>query len=348
MTDVAKGQTDLGARTSRRTFMQSVAALGLGLGASRAAGAQTPPRGGRAKILKFGHLGTEIHPAHVTAKAFGEAVARGTNGSVEVQVFPAAQLGGEREIAEGMLLGSVQGQTLTLAVLGNWVPEGQLFELPFLFRDDQHALSVMASPLADEMAEKFPPKGFRVLGFPLGGIRHLMAKFPIRVPADIKGKKMRTIQSPLHITLWQTLGAIPTPLPPGEIYNAMQTGVIDFFDNAKSSYWDMKWYEVAPHLTELGHIYTFVAFTIAERFWQQLTSDEQKVVRDAAREMTPRHSRLVLEDDVVALKKAVEKGTKVIVPDRKPWQDAMAPIWTQFGAKVGGMPAIQRVVSYKG
>jgi TRAP-type C4-dicarboxylate transport system substrate-binding protein len=110
----------------------------------------------------------------------------------------------------------------------------------------------------------------------------------------------------------------------------------------------MKWYEVAPYVTELGHVYTFAAFTISERFWRQLTPDEQKVVRDAARDITPRHSRLVLDDDVVALKKAVEKGAKVIVPDRKPWQEAMAPVWTQFGAKVGGMPAIQKVVSYRG
>ena len=128
----------------------------------------------------------------------------------------------------------------------------------------------------------------------------------------------------------------------------MQTGVIDFFDNAKSSYWDMKWYEVAPYLTELGHIYTFSAFTIAERFWQGLTPEQQKLVRDAAGQTSLRHTQLVLEDDSVALKKSVEKGTKVIVPDRKPWQDAMTPIWTQFGAKVGGMPAIQKVVAYRG
>jgi tripartite ATP-independent transporter DctP family solute receptor len=339
---------------SRRAFLGSLTSAGLGLGlglqgAARPARAQTPaPKAGRAKVLKFASLGTDIHPATISARGFGEAVTKGTGGALEVQVFPSAQLGGEREVAEGMLLGSVQGSALTLAVLGNWVPEGQLFELPFLFRDDQHALGVMGSRIAEDMAGRFPAKGFRVFGFPLGGIRHLMAKFPINLPADIKGKKMRTIQSPLHITLWQTLGAIPTPLPPGEIYNAMQTGVIDFFDNAKSSYWDEKWYEVAPYLTELGHIYTFSAFTLSDRFWQQLTPDQQKVVRDAARETAGRHSKLVLDDDVTALKKAVEKGTKVIVPDRKPWQAAMTPIWAQFGDKLGGMSAIERVVNYRG
>ena len=352
MTNVNRGPDTPETAPSRRAFMRSVTSAGLGLGllgARRAAHAQAAaPKPGRVKILKFGSLGTDIHPATITARAFGEVVGKATGGAIEVQVFPSAQLGGEREVAEGMLIGSVQGQALTLAVLGGWVPEGQLFELPFLFRDDQHALSVMASPLADEMAERFPSKGFRVLGFPLGGIRHLMSKFPINQPPDIKGKKMRTIQSPLHIALWQTLGAIPTPLPPGEIYGGMQTGVIDFFDNAKSSYWDMKWYEVAPYLTELSHIYTFAAFTLSERFWQQLTPEEQKIVRDAAREMSPRHSKLVLEDDLVALKKSVEKGTKVIVPDKKPWQEAMTPIWTQFGGKLGGMPAIQKVVSYRG
>ena len=326
MSDSSKGSHSPATTPSRRTFMGTVAAAGVGMGlglagARRPAQAQTPAAKGRAKILKFGSLGTDIHPATISARAFAEVVNKGTGGAIEVQVFPSAQLGGEREVAEGMLIGSVQGMSMTLAVLGNWVPEGQLFELPFLFRDDQHALSVMVSPIADELSEKFTPKGFRVLGFPLGGIRHPMAKFPITAPADVKGKKMRTIQSPLHITLWQTLGAIPTPLPPGEIYGGMQTGVIDFFDNAKSSYWDMKWYEVAPYLTELGHIYTFSAFTIAERFWQGLTPEQQKVVRDAARENSARHSQLVLEDDSIALKKSVEKGTKVIVPDRKPWQE---------------------------
>jgi tripartite ATP-independent transporter DctP family solute receptor len=336
--------------TGRRAFLGGAASLGLGLlGTGRPARAQTPPaRTGRAKILKFGSLGTDIHPATISARFFAEQVNKGTNGSIEVQVFPSAQLGGEREASEGMLLGSVQGMPITLAVMGNWVPESQLFELPFLFRDDQHALGVMGGAPGNELAERFPAKGFRVFGYELGGIRHLMAKFPINVPADIKGKKMRTIQSPLHIALWQTLGAIPTPLPPGEIYGAMQTGVIDFFDNAKSSYWDMKWYEVAPYLTELGHIYTFSAFALSERFWKSLSPDEQKVVEAAAKQTIPHHNKLVLEDDVNALRKAVEKGTKVLNPNRKPWQEAMHPIWDQFGGKLGGMPAIQKVVDFKG
>jgi tripartite ATP-independent transporter DctP family solute receptor len=274
-------------------------------------------------------------------------VSQRTNGEVEVQIFANAQLGGERDVAEGMQLGTVQGSPITLAVLSNWVPEGQVFDLPFVFRDETHAANVYMGPIGDALAEKHTSKGFRVLGFWLNGSRHPMGRFPINAPTDVKGKKMRVIQSPLHVGLWQTLGAIPTPMAAPEIYNALQTGVIDFFDNSKGSYWSFKFFEVAPYFTDLGHIYAIGAFTLSEKFWQQLPADHQKVVRETAREVIPYQDDLLLKAEIESMKNAVERGTIVTTPDKKPWQDAMEPVWAEWAPKVGGMDAIRAIVDHK-
>ena len=177
-------------------------------------------------------------------------VDKATGGAIEVQVFPSAQLGGEREVAEGMLIGSVQGQVPDVGRPRAVDARGPALRASLPVPRRPARAERNGEPLADEMAEKFTLEG--IPRARLSARRHPPSdgQIPHHGPADVKGKKMRTIQSPLHITLWQTLGAIPTPLPPGEIYGGMQTGVIDFFDNAKSSYWDMKWYAV-PTVTGL-------------------------------------------------------------------------------------------------
>jgi len=289
-------------------------------------------------------LNDEQSPMFIAWTRFSQLIGRRTNGAVDIQVFPNAQLGGEKEVADGIRLGSVQGGAISLAVLSAWVPEGQLFELPFLFRDLDHVHHVVEGPIGEKLKEKYRPFGFVVLDYVNIGTRHPIGKFPINTPADVRGKRIRVIQSPLHIALWRSLGANPTPLPVTEAYNALETGVVDFMDMSKTGYRQLRFYEVAPYFTELGHIYTIGAFLVGEQFWNKLTPDQQAIVQATAHEAAALHEHLEDYYGDLALAEVVKTGVKVTTPSREPWQRAMQPVWQEFAPNVGGMAAIQAVV----
>ena len=316
-----------------------LAAVGT-LAAPKILRAQTRP-----PIAKLGTLVNEEHPATVSLNRYAHAVAEKTNGEVHIQVFPNAQLGDEKAVAEGMRLGSVQGAVVNVAVLSSWVPEGQLFDMPFVFQSPEHGTRVMTGPIGQRMAARYLPHGFVVLGFWNNGIRHPLGRFAINVPDDVKGKKMRVIESPLHIALWSLLGANPTPLPAPEIYNALQTGVIDFLDNSKSSYLALRFYEVAPYFTDLGHIYSYGAFSFSQQYWNRLTPAQQEILRQEAAPVIAYQDQLETTADDAALAKTVTMGAKVTKPDHAPWVAAMKPFWAKYAANVGGMPAIEEILA---
>lgn len=298
--------------------------------------------------MRVGILNDEQSPMFIAWSRFGQLVRRRTQGAIEVQVFPNAQLGGEKDVADGIRLGSVQAAAVSLAVLSAWVPQGQIFELPFLFRDLDHAHAVMHGAVAEGLKAKFRTAGFEVLGYLDFGIRHPLGKFAINAPADVKGKRIRVIQSPLHIALWRELGAIPTPLPVTEAYNALETGVVDFMDMSETGYRQLRFYEVAPYFAELGHIYSLAGWLVGETFWQRLSPDQQAVLVRTAAECCLLHDHL--EDyrgtaDIDWLVK--NAGVKVTRPDPAPWRAAMRPVWEAFAPKLGGMELIEQIVATK-
>ena len=297
--------------------------------------------------LKMGTVVNDSHPNTIAMVRFSQLVSQRTSGEIDIKVFPSSQLGGEKEMAEGIRLGSVQGAIINVSVLGGWVPEGQIFDMPFIFRNDDHAYNVYQGPIGKELARKYEPHGFHVLGYWINGVRHPMGKFPIIKPSDVSGKKMRVIQSPLHIDVWKTVGANPTPISWPEVPNSLQTGVIDFLDNSKSSYWSAKLYEIADHFTELGHIYSIGALVVGTQVWDKMSYTQQVAFEKSADEIVPFQNNLLGYNDDLALAKAVAKGAKVHRPEKGPWAKAMLPIWKQWAPKVGGMKMIQRIVDTK-
>ena len=292
---------------------------------------------------KFGVLGNVEFPGTIGMQRMADRINAEAKGEVEIQIFPNSQLGGEKEMAEGMRLGSVCGAPVNVSVMSIWVPEGQLFDMPFLFRDDGHAYRVLAGAVGKQLAAKYEPHGFKVVGFLVNGTRHPLGKFPILTPDDIKGKKIRVLQSPLHVELWKMLGANPTPIAFPETYNALQTGVVDAMDNAKTTYWLQKFYEVGPHFTDLGHIYSISAVGFSMNFWKRLTPAQQAIFQSAAEEGIKLQDKLIADGDEEAMQKAVAAGAKYHKVDKTPWQKAMMPIYTSWAPKVGGMEMIKAV-----
>lgn len=268
-------------------------------------------------------------------------------GQFDIKVVTNGALGGEKETTEGIRLGSIHGALSTLANLTTWVPEGALFDMPFLFRDGDHINKVMAGPIGEEYKKKYEAQGFKVLGFITYGARHVISKAEIRTPADVKGKKMRVLQSQLHIDLWRSLGANPTPVPITEAYNALETGVVDYMDMTKSGYHALKLFEVVPSFTETGHIWALGAVYVSTKFWNGLTDGQKAEFQRTGDQVIPFFNEMAAYEQNLSLDKTIAKGTKVIRPDKGPWQKAMAGFWKSAAGKVGGIEKIMQVVNTK-
>ncbi|AMJ62675.1 TRAP transporter substrate-binding protein [Bosea sp. PAMC 26642] len=265
-------------------------------------------------------------------------------GRFDLRIVGNAALGGEKEVAEGMRLSSVQASLSTVSALSGWVPESQILDLPFLFRDRDHLKRVLAGPLGEELKGKFERQGFVVLGFINYGARHLLAKEPLTTPASVKGKRIRVIQSPLHTELWSGFGAYPTPIPIPETYNALKTGVVDAMDLTKSAYVGFKLHEVVPYLIETGHIWASGVICVSAAFWKGLAPEDRAALAAAAAEGAGYFDEMIVADEEASMARAKAEGGKVVQPeDRAGWEAGARKVWTSFAPKLGGIENIEAV-----
>jgi tripartite ATP-independent transporter DctP family solute receptor len=277
-------------------------------------------------------------------RRIGETLNRTAPGRFDLRIVGNAALGGEKEVAEGMRLGSVQASLSTISALSGWVPESQILDLPFLFRDRGHLKRVLAGPLGEELKGKFEAQGFVVLGFINYGARHLLAKEPITTAAGIKGKRIRVIQSPLHTELWSGFGAYPTPIPIPETYNALKTGVVDAMDLTKSAYVGFKLHEVVPYLIETGHIWASGVICVSGAFWKGLSTEDRAALATAAAEGTAYFDDLIVADEEASMARARAEGGTVVQPqDRPAWEAGARKVWTAFAQRLGGIERIDAV-----
>lgn len=277
-------------------------------------------------------------------RRIAEILAASAPGRLDLRIVANAALGGEKEVAEGLRLGSVQGTLLTVSALSTWVPDGQILDLPFLFRGRDHLKRVLAGPLGQELKGKYEAQGFVVLGFVNYGARHLLAKEPITTPEGIRGKRIRVIQSPLHTELWSGFGAYPTPIPIPETYNALKTGVVDAMDLTKSAYVGFRLHEVVPYLTETGHIWATGVIAVSAPFWKSLSGPEREALAAAGAEAAGYFDGLIVEDEEASMKKAAAEGGKVVQPqDRAAWEAGARKVWTSFAPRLGGIARIEAI-----
>lgn len=265
-------------------------------------------------------------------------------GRFDFRIVQNAALGGEKEVAEGVRLGSIQASLCTMSAMSGWVPESQLFDAPFVFRDAPHVRRVVDGPAGNDLKTKFAAQNFAVQGFINYGARHLLTKEPVTKPSQLAGKRIRVIQSPLHTELWKAFGANPTPIPIPETYNALQTGVVDMMDLTKSAYAGFKLYEVVPYLTETGHIWATGVMYFSMPFWNSLKPEERAILGAAAAESALYFDQLIVEDEAASMAKAAAAGGKVIQPEDRPaWEAGARGVWALLAPKVGGLDKIEAI-----
>jgi tripartite ATP-independent transporter DctP family solute receptor len=306
----------------RRDFLLAGAATGAALTLGFPAFAATK--------LRFAHFSVIDDPNHVSAVEFADGVAAETAGDTTVEIIPNSQLGGEVDVVEGILLGTIDISAPGCAVLANWVPEMNALNMPFAFSDWDHYTKTLDGPLFDAMVAAAAAKNIRILGFMTSGVRHVMSKTAINSIDDLAGMRIRTVQNPVHIATFQAFGASPTPIAYNEVYSSLQTGVVDGADAANTNYYTQKFYEVAPFWAQLGWLYYSNAIVMAEDKFQAMTPEQQAALVKIGRQNGINHMGRWAESDAATLGKLVEAGVTVTTPDTAPFRERSKSIYTEF------------------
>ncbi len=282
-------------------------------------------------VLKAGHSANEDEPYHIGLTEFARIVDEKSDGRVQVQIFPNNQLGNEKEMVEGLLLGTVDITVPSNGVVTNFVKKLGIFDLPFLFRDREHMYKVMDGEVGQILNESMQEKGFRLLGFYEAGIRHIMTRNKaIESYDDLQGLKIRTMGVPAHVASFNAFGANATPLAYGELYGALQSGLVDGAEAANTNYNSKKFYEVAPHWAQIGWTALVADLIMSEQKFQSLPEDIQAILSEAGLQSAAVERAAYSESDNSLLDSLTSKGVKVTKPDPGPFRDASQTVYDEF------------------
>ena len=282
------------------------------------------------QVLKYGHANVPIYFYHTAGLAFGQCLEKSTGGELKVKIFPQGQLGGERDITEGLQLGSVDLQATSIGVTGTFIPSLRILNLPFLFKGPKHWLAVMNGPVGQEILGKARAQGdkvgLKVLAIGAPDFRLPMNnKLPIKSIADFKGLKIRTMQVPIHMKAYEGIGASPVPLPFGELYTALQTGVVDGNENGPLTLYGKKFYEVQKYMVLLPVVSNGGIFLMSGATWDKLSRDQQQAVTKCIPVWRKKMDQDAQEQGGIAIQKMKDQGLQVTtIADTAPFANATA------------------------
>lgn len=287
--------------------------------------------------LKLGHIAEPSNPYGMGADHFAELVKNYSKGDIEVQVFPSSQLGNQRDLVEGLTLGTVEMTLTGTAVLGNFVPEVSVFDLPFLFRDVQHAYKALDTIGMDLCKKYAEPKGMITLAIWENGVRHMTNnKRPIRTPKDMEGLKVRVMEQPVYIELMKSLKASPTPMAMSELYTALQKGVIDGQENPLSQIATKHFYEVQKYVSLTGHTYAPEVVLISKFAWDGLNDEQKAIIEKAAVETKDWQRQLCRDLEAKFAKTIVDGGAQINEDvDKQAFIEATKGVWDLYTKKYG-------------
>jgi tripartite ATP-independent transporter DctP family solute receptor len=281
--------------------------------------------------LRAGHSAAPTEPYHIGLTDFAQRVSAATAGRVAVEIFPANQLGNERESIEGVQLGTVDLAVPANAVFTNFVPDLVALDMPFLFDDQEHLERALNGPLVDAINEAAAQRGFRVLGLYTAGVRHIMTRGKaIESLADMAGLSIRTMQNPAHVAAFNAMGANATPLAYGELYGAIQAGVVDGAEAANTNYEAQKFFEVAPNWAMVSWTVLISPLIMSEAKFQSFPADIQAALMTAGRESAVIERAAYAASDAEKLSALETKGVTITRPDTTEFREAVASVLEEF------------------
>ena len=286
---------------------------------------------GNTIILRAGHTTNVDEPYHQGLLEMARIVRERTDGRVEIHIYPSMQLGGEKAMLEGLLLGAIDIVVTANGPVTNFVPGMGVLDLPFLFRSREHMYSVLDGEVGDVLAERLEARGFKLLAFYEAGVRHIMtADKPVNSMDDLAGLKMRTMQVPAHIASFNAYGANAVAVDYSELYGGLQTGLVDGAEAANTNYSNKKFYEVAPHWAQLGWVMLTADLLMSKKRFESLPPDVQTILAEAAVASAEHERRLYAESDNSLLETLRRQGVMVTYPDPAPFREASQQVYEQF------------------
>jgi tripartite ATP-independent transporter DctP family solute receptor len=297
---------------------------------------------------------TDVHPlGYPTVEAvvrMGKKLEQATNGRLSIQMYPSMQLGGEKEMIEQAQVGALALARISVGPMGPLVPELNVFNLPFMFRDDAHMEKVIDGPIGDEMLKKLsdhPTANLIGLCWMNAGTRNVYnSKKPIETVDDLKGLKIRMMGNPVFVDTMNSLGGNGVSMGFDQLINAMQTGVVDGAENNYPTYESGQHYRYAKYYSKTGHLMIPEILVFSKRTWGSLSKEDQDLITKLAKEAQQEERKLWYDREKESLKKMIEAGAVVNeVKDKAPFQAAVKPVWDKYGAQHAAL--IKRIQDVK-
>lgn len=314
-------------------FKKSTLALSVALsaGLAFAASAET--------VIKVGHGAAEAFHMHRALLKFEELVEAGSNGEIDVQIFPSSQMGPDREMIEGVQTGVLEMAIPPSSFFAGWDPAFAVIELPYMYASKDIAFDVLDSQAGDAMIERVAQQGLVGLGWLELGVRNVTNNVrPVATPEDLEGVKLRTMKVPAHVATFETLGANPTPMNFGEVYSALQQGVIDGQENPLAIITSQRFYEVQKYLSTTGHVFAVYMPVMSQFFYESLSPEHQQLVKDSMAAARAYQAELVAAEDAAQLEQIRAAGVEVLeltAEQRQAFADKTESVRLQYREEVG-------------
>ncbi|MGY6548977.1 MAG: TRAP transporter substrate-binding protein [Roseinatronobacter sp.] len=283
------------------------------------------------------------YPTVAAVEHMGTLITERTDGRICIEIYHSAQLGQEADTIEQTRFGVIDLNRVSMGPFNNLIEETRVVSLPFIFRDTAHMHRVMDGPIGDEILAAFAPHGFVGLAYFDGGSRSFYNRTrPITSIEDMAGLRIRVIQSDVFVDMMSALGASATPMPFGEVFSAIQTGVIDGAENNWPSFESTGHFEVAQYYTLTEHLIVPEVLVMSQIAWDRLSAEDQQIIRDAARESIAVNRQLWAEREQASEEIVRAAGVEVVEKiDKTPFQDAMGPVYERHA----NTPALQDLVA---
>lgn len=295
--------------------------------------------------LTLGHGAAPGNPRHEAAVKMAEVAKAKSNGRIEIQVAPSAQLGDDAAMVTALRTGALDMSANSQGAVANAVPEYAAFGMPFLFSSLEQAWRILDGPLGKELADKSAEKGLVVLGYWDNGIRHMSnSKRPLSKPEDLKGLKMRTPPDAVTVDIMQALGAEAQQIRFAELYVALQQGVVDGQENPLMNIHASKLYEVNKFISLTGHKYEMTPLLMSKRTWDRLSDADRKILQEAAAEATQLQRKLSKESDDKLLVDLRARGVQINTVDKAPFARATSNVDDKWLATPIG-PYLRKVIA---
>jgi tripartite ATP-independent transporter DctP family solute receptor len=314
----------------RRHFLLAAAAAGLTAAIALPAAAQ------QKQVWKASDVQPLGYPTVEAIVRMGKKLEAQSNGRISIQMYPQMQLGGEKEMIEQAQVGALQIARISVGALGPVIDELNVFNMPFIFRDEAHMRKVIDGPVGGELLEKIsanPNSRLIALGWMDAGTRNVYSNKPVIKPADLKGMKVRMMGNPIFVETMNAMGGNGVAMGFNELYSAMQTGVVDGAENNEPTVLAQNHYQVAKVYSLTGHLIIPEMFVFSKRTWDALSKEDQGLLRKLSREAQFEERALWDEKTTKATEELKAKGVQFVAADKPAFYKATQPVRDKYGAK---------------